>query len=98
MDAAPLINGPDDFNFVTTADLRKPAQTFRTNIYMFCETDELEQAHWDCFTENKTDPNKGRIYLKAGMSGKKLLALSQKIRGKLFNFDDINYYTGLAHT
>ena len=47
--AALLINGPDDLNFVTTTDLRMLARTFRTNIYMFYETDEFEQAHWDCY-------------------------------------------------
>ena len=45
------------------------ARTFRTNIYMFYETDEFEQAHWDCYTGNKKGPNRGGIYLKAGMSG-----------------------------
>ena len=68
MGAAPLINGPDDLNFVTT-DLRMLARTFRINIYMFYETDEFEQGHWDCYTENKKCPKRGEIYLKAGMSG-----------------------------
>ena len=45
MGAAPLINGQDDLNFVTTTDLRMLARTFRTNIYMFYDTDEFEQAH-----------------------------------------------------
>ena len=69
MGAAPLINGPDDLNFVTTTDLRMLARTFRTNIYMFYDTDEFEQAHWDGYTGNKMGPNRGGIYLKAGMSG-----------------------------
>ena len=54
--AAPLINGPDDLNFVTTTDLRMLARTFRNNIYMFYEIDEFEQAHWDCYTGNKKGP------------------------------------------
>ena len=69
MGAAPLINDPDDLNFVTTTDLRMLARTFRTNIYMFYETDEFEQAHWDCYNGNKMGPNRREIYLKAGMSG-----------------------------
>ena len=69
MGAAPLINGRYDLIFVTTTDLRILARTFRTNIYMFYETDEFEQAHWDCYTGNKMGPNKGGIYLKAGLSG-----------------------------
>ena len=68
MGAARLINGPDDLNFVTTKDLRMLAQTIRTSIYMFCDTDEFEQAHWDCYTGNKMGLNRGGIYLKAGMS------------------------------
>ena len=57
MGAAPLINVPDDLNFVTTTDLRMLARTF--NIYMFYDTDEFEQAHWDCYTGNKMGPNRG---------------------------------------
>ena len=69
MGAAPLIDGADDLNFVTTTDLRMLARTFRTNIYMFFETNEFAQTHWDCYTGNKKGPNRGGIYLKAGMSG-----------------------------
>ena len=69
MEAAPLINCPDNLIFVTTTDLRMLARTFRTNIYMFYETGEFKQAHWDCYTGNKMGPNRGRIYLKAGLSG-----------------------------
>ena len=65
--AAPLISAPDDFIFVTTTDARKPARAFRINIYNFNETDEFEQAQWDCFTRNKTDPNRKRIDMKVGM-------------------------------
>ena len=72
MGAALLINGSHDYNFVSITDLRMLARTFRTNIYMFCATDEFEQAHWDCYTGHKIGPNRGGIYLKAGMSGGKM--------------------------
>ena len=69
MGAAPHINDPHDPNFVTTIDLRMLARTFRNNIYIFYETDEFEQAHWDRYTGNKIGPNKWGIYLTAGISG-----------------------------
>ena len=69
MGTAPLINDPDDLNFVTTTDLIMLARTFRTNFCLFYETDEFEQAHWDCYIGNKMGPNRREIYIKAGMSG-----------------------------
>ena len=72
MGAALLINGPDDLNFVITTYLRMLARTIRTNIYMFYETDEFEQAHLYCYPGNKMGPNRGGIYLKAGLSDGKL--------------------------
>ena len=73
------------------------ARTFRTNIYMFYETDDFEQAHWDCYTGSKKGPNGGGIYLKAGMSGGTVHRFivtrvkPKKMKGKWFNFDDIIY-------
>ena len=64
MGAVPLINGPVDLNFVTTTDLRMLARTFRTNIYMFYENDEFEQAHWDCLHWKQTGPKWRRNLLK----------------------------------
>ena len=69
MGAAPLINGTDDLSFVTKTDLRMLARTFRTNIYMFYENHEFEQAHWHCYTGNKIGANRGGVYFKAGLSG-----------------------------
>ena len=36
---------------------------------MFYETEEFEQAHWDCYSGNKSGSNRGGIYLKASMRG-----------------------------
>ena len=69
MGPAPCINGPDDPNFVTTSDLRMLDRAFRNIFYMFYEIDEFEQARWDCYTGNKMGPNRGGIYLNAGLSG-----------------------------
>ena len=70
---APLFNDPDDFKILTTRCLRMLAGVFRNYIYMFYETDEFEQSHWDCYTGNKLSPNRGGIYFKSGMSGETAL-------------------------